>query len=295
MNDELVKTLREKTEETDLATILKPTLGGFSRKSVREYISMMRQLQYEMQQSFAEEAQRAQTERERLLRELAEVSERAASAEDALSTVKPLTEKAAALEKDMDEAIERIQADAGLLEQLRQELNEQQEELLQTRQERDALRVQAEQQELEICALRTALEEHGEAPREMPVKDAKESDGEDETAAPTSQEEALQLQLAILTREQETASQQLESVIRQEKLLFQALNECQAELETRRDQNLCLEAENEALAQQLSDQMCQNVALNREITYIRTANETLTRKLETLRKDNSCCDARTEI
>ena len=116
MSDTLVKTLREKTEETDLETILKPTLGGFSRKSVRDYVSMMRQQQYDMQQSFAEEAQHAQAERDRLARELAEAAERTADLEDRLSKAIPLAEKAAALEADMEEAVQRIQADAVLLE-----------------------------------------------------------------------------------------------------------------------------------------------------------------------------------
>ena len=35
MSDNLVKSLREKTEEADLDTILKTTLGGYTRKSVR--------------------------------------------------------------------------------------------------------------------------------------------------------------------------------------------------------------------------------------------------------------------
>ena len=66
MSDNLVKSLREKTEEADLDTILKTTLGGYTRKSVREYISLLRRQQYDMQQSFSQELQLSQTERERL-------------------------------------------------------------------------------------------------------------------------------------------------------------------------------------------------------------------------------------
>ena len=54
MSDNLVKSLREKTEEADLGTILKTTLGGYTRKSVREYISLLRRQQYDMQQSFSQ-------------------------------------------------------------------------------------------------------------------------------------------------------------------------------------------------------------------------------------------------
>ena len=72
----------------------------------------------------------------------------------------------------------------------------------------------------------------------------------------------------------------MESVIRQEKRLFQALDECRTELENRRDQNLCLEAENKALSLRLSEQVWQNIALDREITHMRTMNENLKCKLD---------------
>ena len=266
MSDTLVKTLREKTEEADLETILKPTLGGFSRKSVRDYVSMMRQQQYDMQQSFAEEAQHAQAERDRLARELAEAAERAADLEDRLSEAIPLAEKAAALEADMEEAVQRIQADAALLEQLRSE--------------RDKLLAKTEQQDKELCTLSAELAQRTPDPAANPSEEAAPSD----TAVQPDQPDTLQIQLAILTREQETAARQLESVIHQENLLFQALDECRAELESRREQALCLEAENEELSRRLSDQMQQNIVLNREITHIKTANETLRRKLKHAQK-----------
>ena len=164
MNDNLVKMLREKTEEADLDTILKTTFGGYSRKSVRDYISMMRQQQYDMQQSFSEELQLSQAERDRLTRELAEANERAAAAEEALENAKPLMEKAAGLEKDMDEAIERIQAYAARLEQLRQELEQQKVELQHIQSERDALRAQLEQGEAEARALKQELEQRTAEP-----------------------------------------------------------------------------------------------------------------------------------
>ena len=53
MNDNLVEMLREKTEEADLNSILKSTLGGYSRKSVQEYITILRQQQSDMKLSFS--------------------------------------------------------------------------------------------------------------------------------------------------------------------------------------------------------------------------------------------------
>lgn len=271
MSDNLVKNLREKTEEADLDTILKTTLGGYSRKSVREYISMMRRQQYDLQKSFAEEKQAYQAERERLSTQLAEASARAEAAEDALARANPLLERAAGLEKDMDEAIARIQSDAARLEQLYQELEQRKSEVLQIQTERDGLSIQLEQKETQIQTLKQELEQCAAQPQ--PEQDVG-------VAHVMEQPETMQVQLALLTRERETAEKRIESIIRQEKSLFQALNECRAELESRRDQNLCMEAENKALSLRLSEQMWQNISLNREITHMRATNDNLKRKLE---------------
>ena len=262
MSDNLVKSLREKTEEIDLDTILKTTLGGYTRKSVREYISILRRQQYDMQQSFSEELQLFQTERERLAWELEESKNQSAAAQEALEQAKPLMEKAAGLEKDMDEAVARIQSDAALLEQ-------QTEELQRVKGELDTLQARLEEREAQLNTLK---QEAAASPVQPEVVSG---DG-----PLLERPETMQVQLAMLTRERETHEKRMERVIRQEKRLFQALNECQTELESRRDQNLCMEAENKALSLRLSEQMWQNISLNREITHMRTMNENLKCKLE---------------
>ena len=267
MSDNLVKSLREKTEEADLDTILKGSLGGYTRKSVREYLSMLRRQQHDLQQSFAEELQLAQTDRERLSLELEEAQARMAAAENALANAKPLMDKAAALEKDLDEAILRIQSDATLLDQRQQALQD-------ALQDCDILRAQLAQREAELAALRQEMESS------VPACDKLSANPVAETASTTEQPETVHLQLAMLTRERENAEKRMESVIRQEKRLFEALDECRTELENRRDQNLCLEAENKALSLRLSEQMWQNISLDREITHIRAMNENLKAKLD---------------
>lgn len=269
MSDNLVKTLREKTEEANLDTILKTTLGGYSRKSVREYISMLRKQLYDLQQAFSQELQQSQTERERLARELNEANQRVAAAEETLARATPLMEKNAALEKDMDEAVARIQSDAALLEQ-------QVAELQQSRSQCEELQARLEKSEAELAVLRQETENKPLTGDVLPAAPNTDSD----TAAPAERPETMQLQLAILTRERESAEKRMESVIRQEKRLFQALDECRTELENRRDQNLCLEAENKALSLRLSEQVWQNIALDREITHMRTMNENLKCKLD---------------
>ena len=269
MSDNLVKTLREKTEEANLDTILKTTLGGYSRKSVQEYISMLRKQLYDLQQAFSQELQQSQAERERLAWELNEANQRVAAAEETLARATPLMEKNTALEKDMDEAVARIQSDAALLEQ-------QAAELQQSRSQCEELQARLEKSEAELAVLRQETENK---PLTGDVLPAAPNAGSD-TAAPAERPETMQLQLAILTRERESAEKRMESVIRQEKRLFQALDECRTELENRRDQNLCLEAENKALSLRLSEQVWQNIALDREITHMRTMNENLKCKLD---------------
>lgn len=287
MNDNLVKMLREKTEEADLDTILKPTLGGYSRKSVQEYISMMRQQQYDMQQSFAEELQMSQTERDRLARELEETRARAGAAAEALEQAKPLMEKAAGLEKDMDEAVDRIREDEARMEQLRQELEC-------VRSERDELRARLEEQEKADSAPMQETEQSSDEPaaREEPQEEIREESREEPTAeSPETgsgegvldlfeRPETMQVQLAILVREREKTEKRMENLLRQDKNLFQALQECRAELEERRDQNRWMEAENNELSRRLSEQTWQNVALNREITRVQAMNESLKNRLE---------------
>ena len=278
MNDNLVKMLREKTEEADLDTILKTTFGGYSRKSVQEYISMMRQQQYDLQQSFAEELQMSQTERERLARELAEARERAATAEETLEQAKPLMEKAAGLEKDMDEAVDRIREDETRLEQLRQELES-------VRCERDELRARLEEREEDSTPAQEIEQSCDEpAAREEPREDlAAESPdtGSGEGVLDLFERpETMQVQLAILVREREKTEKRMENLLRQDKNLFQALQECRAELAERRDQNQWMEAENNELSRRLSEQTWQNVALNREITRVQAMNDSLKHRLE---------------
>ncbi|MGN1025086.1 MAG: hypothetical protein ACI4P4_01650 [Faecousia sp.] len=275
MKDNLVEMLREKTEEANLDTILKTTFGGYSRKSVQEYIAMLRKHQNDMQQSFSEQLELAQTERDRLAGELADAKARTTAAEAALAEAKPLMEKNAGLEKDIDEAVERIQADAERLEELRQTMEQQKAETESLRAERDGLLARLEKEETQVSSGAA-----GQDTQEEPVGEGPGEKNSNGVLDLFERPETMQIQLAILTRERENAARRMENVLRQENNLFQALSECRAELEERRDQNQWMEAENNELSRRLSEQMGQNIALNREITHMRALNESLKRRLE---------------
>ena len=279
MSDNLVKDLREKTEEADLDTILKVSIGGYNRKLVREYIAMMRQQQYDMQQSFSEELQMAQAERELLVEETTKANERAATAEEAMAKAQPLLDKAADLEQDLNEALARIQADDALMAK-----NADDFEMLKL--ECEELRENLKKKELEAITLKQEVESYASRVFEaVPVVP-------EVVASPDVTElqetiDRLQLQLSIITRERDDTEKRMENVINNEKRLFKALTDCRTEMENRRDQNLCLEAENKALSQRLSDQMMQNISLDREITQMRTMNETLKAKVDAARAETT--------
>ena len=260
MSENIVKDLREKTEESNLDTILKTTtMGGYNRASVREYITMLRQQQYDLQQSFTERLQALQNERDLMTVELNAANARAIAAEEALSQTDALRDKTAELEKDMNEAITRIQTDAATIER-------QEKEIGALMQECDELRAKVRQAKEEAAALMQ----------------------ENETLASQAAEpvaigpENLQEQMALLNRDRENAEKRMDDVVRNEKRLFQALNDCRVEMENRREQYLCLEAENKTLSTRLSEQICQNISLDCEITRMRTMNENLKAKLETV-------------
>ncbi len=284
MNENLVKSLREKTEEADLDTILKKSLGGYSRQSVREYVSMMRRQQYDMQQSFAEELQLCQSDRDRLSRELAQFKYQAEAAQEALAQAAPLMEKAAGLEKDMDEAVERIQADALLLEQLRQELEQQKAELSRVQSERNELRSRLENAETGtvVPELPTPQQapEHRQTPQPEVFAEMPEANRGADVSNLVEWPETMQIQLALLSRERKNIVRQIESILHREKNLFQTLNQCWGELEIRREQNQCIEAENQELSRRLTQQIQENVSLTREIVRMRTINEKLKLNLQ---------------
>lgn len=268
MNDNLVEMLREKTEEADLNSILKSTLGGYSRKSVQAYITILRQQQSDMKLSFSAELERVQAERDHLLRELAEARNRAEAAEEALENAQTMMEKAAGLEKDMEEAVERIQADAVRLEEQKSQI--------------DALRAELAQVSAPQVPAAEGLVEDAPAD-EVQSMPAGEEDAQDKPVGVLdlmNRPETMQIQLAMLTRERETTANRMAGILRQQDSLFDALAECRSELEARREQSEWMEAENNELSRRLSEQIGQNIALNREIVHIKAVNETLRRRLD---------------
>ncbi len=166
MSDNVLDRIREKTQEVDLDSILTTSFGGYTKKSVLEYNNIMRQKQQEMSKAFNEEIQKILDEKEKLQRENDSLRNKVAQAEsdyqmirrqlvsvtredrsavraeadegeeeDLLATLRKVQQENVLLEKDMDEAIERIKDDEQKIAHYEEELAAEKKKVQQMRRE----------------------------------------------------------------------------------------------------------------------------------------------------------------
>ena len=275
MSDEFVSMLREKTEEGDLNTILKPCIGGYTKRSVLEYLSIVKKQQQNLRDAYAEELQRLQTEKETIRVQTAAMRERSEQAEGAYRTqteeLQRLQAEYAALEKDMDEAVERIKEDETRLQGHQSELDAERQKTEQARQNVVTCQIMLDTANAKVEELEHRLAEQAE--EILRIQQAEQLFRES-----VAQEKAAEMDDRI--RELENRAKRLETLTRQEQSNHRALEELQAEVQERREQNECAESENEELGRQLQEQMEQSLALSRENSRLKAANAILQRKLE---------------
>lgn len=87
MNDNTLEDIRDKTEETDLNSILRPTVigGGYTKRSVIEYLSYVKKQQQDTKEAYLEEIDSLKSEKERLTKENSELGESLGEAMQKLS------------------------------------------------------------------------------------------------------------------------------------------------------------------------------------------------------------------
>lgn len=136
MSDNIVDLIRERTDEQDINSILKSTMGGYTKKSVLDYLAQLKRQQQNItntfnqnMQSMLEEKDQLQSEKAALEAKLTKteadyhdlnqslVSYKLEGSEYSLEDVLKLKGSIAALEKDMDEAVARINLDGQTIEQ----------------------------------------------------------------------------------------------------------------------------------------------------------------------------------
>lgn len=156
--NQIVEMIRVKTEEEDLDQILKTSMGGYTKKSVRDYLASVRRQQQEMADTFNRNLQSTLDEKDALQKELEAVRNRlekaqsdyrglsdtltASAGADGGETLVQLKNENAVLSKDMDEAIVRIQSDEQKIAHLEETLAARERELEQEQTQTNLLREQ---------------------------------------------------------------------------------------------------------------------------------------------------------
>jgi len=128
---EFLDNIREITREDDYNTILKTRLGGYTKESVLEYLASVKNQQETLREAYTAEVNELKKQLEMLRDDVATVQEKAeritaleTERESLLSENAALKRERDGLEKDIDEAVERIRSDGEILEKLKTELNE---------------------------------------------------------------------------------------------------------------------------------------------------------------------------
>lgn len=291
MSDRLLETLREKTGEGDLDIILKPSIGGYTKKSVMEYLALVKKQQQGLKDAYLAEVQRLTEERDAALEESARVRETvtAECRAEAERQLLPLREEHAALEKDMDEAIARIRCDEEKIKTLEEKLADarqwnEQEQLYSSTHAilLDSAQSKADSLAQQLAAGAEEIEWLRESEKHLREELAAEKESGAQAQIRTLMENVEQLQAEVALRKQalRDAAQQAEALTRQEAENHRALESAQAELARRREQNEWMDAENAALGQALREQLEHTVEQSREIARLKAANAALQRQLE---------------
>lgn len=273
MNDNTVNDLREKTEEMDLNTILKPSMGGYTKKSVMEYLAYLKKQQQDSRDTGLENLSRLKSEKDSLQQENSE------------------------LQADLDEAIERIHANEAELEQCRAALARCQAELEEERKKAAAAEESAagfrsllDEVNERNEELNQAIAELDELPVHQPSVSARESvklpaDNREETEAQLrallDSSEALQTEMTARAAAMTQQVHALEALTREQMQNSRAaMEQLQAELQSSADQNELLESEKDGLTRRVSELQEQNLTLGRENSRLKAANLILQRRME---------------
>ena len=286
--------LREKTEAGDLNSILKANLGGYTKKSVLEYLSFVKKQQQSLREAYTAELERLKGEKEALQTENAGLQSRLDSAEADFRRASE-AEKAqlqaeyAALEKDMDEAVARIKADEERFAQLEREkeVEAQQSQAAQQTASATALLLDSAQARAEEMNRSLARKESElEALRETAAQ-LRSQLAEDKSAPLREQltEQAhtvslLKQEIALRDRELENRAARLETLRVQTEHQREAAEAAAQHLQEQAEQNAWLLAENEALGQRLERETAETLSLTRENARLRASNAILQQRLE---------------
>ena len=304
MSDKLLEKLREKTEEGNLNTILRPSIGGYTKQSVQEYLAFLKKQQQTLKDSYSEELQKLAAEKDALSEENETLrgqlenadASRAAAVEEKTAELKNECEL---LNRDMEEALDRIKKDGLQLEAYEKELQQERQKNEQNRQSAGTCRAMLDSANAKIGELNgiirqqaaeiAGLEETQKTLRKE-VSEGKQAELNARIGELLANSELLQKEIAVRDRELENRAKRLETLEKQEESKHLSLEKMHAELVRAREQNEWMESENKELGDRLREQMEQSIAMSREISRLKAANAILGRRLE-MQEDGKLAEA----
>ena len=295
MSDTMVTMLREKTEEGDLNSILKTSFGGYTKRSVMEYLAFVRKQQQNLKDGYAQEVELLLSERGEMQGEIDAMKEREAGAEEAVAErlraqEEQLRGEYAALEKDMDEALTSIKNDAVQIKRLQEALTAAQLQAEQAKQEVTTRTVMLDTANEKI---NTLWEQNAQQSEEIGHLQETEQSLREALAEDTAGElheriselmadvELLHSEIAIRDKELENRGARLETLTQQEQSNHAAMEAQTEALQKQQESNEKLEAETAELGRRLQEQMEQSIALSRENSRLKASNAIIQRRLDT--------------
>lgn len=308
MSDNIVGILREKNDEADLDRVLKTSMGGYTKKSVQDYLAQLKRQQQITTESFNRDRQALLDEKEKLQEENASLKNRMVKAvadytalKDSVSAIKAdgaevtvedllqLKSQIRVLEKEKDEANSRVAQSEKLLEQNQMLMSEKDSVIEQTKQEsamyqgllvtnqgeRDQLKKTVTEQATQIEQLQGEIRFLKEI-----VSDGNVAELNNRIAQLLGDVEKLNGELRVRGEEQQNFMKQIETLTQQEEMNRKVNEQMRASLDQALAQNETMEAANIALSQQLEQCMHENIAMLRAQSDLRVKNAILSRKLD---------------
>ncbi|MCQ2553029.1 MAG: hypothetical protein MJ150_01835 [Clostridia bacterium] len=115
MRDSTLNSLREITGEGDLNCILKSSLGGYTKKSVKEYLSTMKTQQDNLKAAYDLELIRVRSEKDELVKiSEAQFAELNLQIEDLVNQITLLQKELAIKENQLEEVYSLLQHQMGV-------------------------------------------------------------------------------------------------------------------------------------------------------------------------------------
>ncbi|MGN0334302.1 MAG: hypothetical protein ACI4DV_01390 [Lachnospiraceae bacterium] len=308
MNNEVIDFLRDRSEEEDLSSVLKTNMGGYTKKSVQEYIGQLRKQQQAAGKRFNDDLQAMISEKEKVQEELRQVKAKLSEKE---AQYRILSESLKEYKKadggystedyvNLQELLKNEQSKASVLENEKRQIMQKQEQTQQLLSEKEAQLEQSIQEHHlteeflfeEKEKVKEALAQVQELTSQMvlaqsELKFLREMTSEGKVGnlkmKIAEQQEKIGMQEKLLEQRREQLSakeEQLRIRENQIQMLEEKAEKLHQSVEAVTVQNQKMEAYQKELGERLQSVFAENLELLNQKSELAYENITLTRKLD---------------